>query len=97
MRRKELFPGTVQEFIKMNGGGAGIEPWTRFTFQLILAMFKDKTTGKIFILRMVVDNTVKSGDSSTLIHSPKISWKSDVLNRAFALASFGLFSYITAT
>ena len=26
MRRKELFPGTVQEFIKMNGGGAGIEP-----------------------------------------------------------------------
>jgi len=28
MRRKELFPGTVQEFIKMNGGGAGIEPWT---------------------------------------------------------------------
>jgi hypothetical protein len=56
MRRKELFPGTVQEFIKMNGGGAGIEPCTRFTFQLILAMFKDKTTGKIFILRMVVDN-----------------------------------------
>jgi len=28
MRRKELFPGTVQEFIKMNGGGAGIEPGT---------------------------------------------------------------------
>ena len=29
MRRKELFPGTVQEFIKMNGGGAGFEPGYR--------------------------------------------------------------------